>query len=225
MPTIINGTDNTAATPALTGTDTDTGVFFPAANTMAFSTGGTERMRITSAGDLGIGTNNPTEKLDVVANPSGENGAIVVRTQFGAHYFGGVGNYPAFGYMSGGVLTAALGYDTNNNVLFTGPSSAKFSAYLCRAWVNFNGTGTVAIRGSGNVSSITDGGTGNYTVNLTNAMPDANYSVSLTALATGSNLFSASLASNVSASNFNFITVNSSSVVTDPTTVCCSVFR
>jgi hypothetical protein len=43
--------------------------------------------------------------------------------------------------------------------------------------VNFNGTGTVAIRASGNVSSITDNGTGDYTVNFTTAMPDANYSV------------------------------------------------
>jgi hypothetical protein len=48
---------------------------------------------------------------------------------------------------------------------------------LCRAWVNFNGTGTVAIRASFNVSSITDNGTGNYTVNFTTAMPDANYAV------------------------------------------------
>ncbi len=47
--------------------------------------------------------------------------------------------------------------------------------YAARAWVNFNGTGTVAIRAAVNVSSITDGGTGNYTVNFTTAMPDANY--------------------------------------------------
>jgi hypothetical protein len=47
---------------------------------------------------------------------------------------------------------------------------------LCRAWVNFNGTGTVAIRASFNVSSITDNGTGDYTVNFTTALPDANYS-------------------------------------------------
>lgn len=46
---------------------------------------------------------------------------------------------------------------------------------FCRAWVNFNGTGTVAIRASFNVSSITDGGVGIYTVNITNALPDANY--------------------------------------------------
>ena len=50
--------------------------------------------------------------------------------------------------------------------------------YMCRAWVNFNGSGTVAIRASGNVSSITDNGVGDYTVNFTTAMPDANYSLS-----------------------------------------------
>jgi hypothetical protein len=46
--------------------------------------------------------------------------------------------------------------------------------YACRAWVNFNGTGTVAIRESGNVSSITDNGTGTYVVNLTTSLQDAN---------------------------------------------------
>lgn len=44
-----------------------------------------------------------------------------------------------------------------------------------KAWVNFNGTGTVAIRASFNVSSITDNGTGDYTVNFTNPLADANY--------------------------------------------------
>ena len=65
-------------------------------------------------------------------------------------------------------------------------STAKFNQWLnsdgtenykCRAWVNFNGTGTVAIRASGNVTSITDNGVGAYTVNFTTAMPDANYTV------------------------------------------------
>lgn len=46
-----------------------------------------------------------------------------------------------------------------------------------RAWVNFNGTGTVAIRASGNVSSITDNGTGDYTVNFAIALPSANYAL------------------------------------------------
>jgi hypothetical protein len=48
---------------------------------------------------------------------------------------------------------------------------------LCKAWVNFNGTGTVAIRASYNVSSITDNGVGDYTVNFSSALVDANYSV------------------------------------------------
>ena len=54
--------------------------------------------------------------------------------------------------------------------------------YACRAWVNFNGTGTVAIRAAGNVSSITDNGTGDYTVNFTTPMPDADYGASINSL-------------------------------------------
>jgi hypothetical protein len=61
----------------------------------------------------------------------------------------------------------------SGSVLQDPPGSAP--SYLCRAWVNFNGTGTVAIRASGNVSSITDNGTGQYTVNFTTAMTDADY--------------------------------------------------
>jgi len=54
-------------------------------------------------------------------------------------------------------------------------ASGSAPLYACRAWVNFNGTGTVAIRASGNVSSITDNGTGDYTVNFTEGVEDANY--------------------------------------------------
>jgi hypothetical protein len=54
-------------------------------------------------------------------------------------------------------------------------ASGSAPSYSARAWVNFNGTGTVAIRASGNVSSITDNGTGQYTVNFTTALADANY--------------------------------------------------
>lgn len=67
-------------------------------------------------------------------------------------------------------------FDTSGNFLFNSGYGSVATAYGCRAWVNFNGTGTVAIRASGNVSSITDNGTGDYTVNFTSAMPDANYS-------------------------------------------------
>lgn len=64
----------------------------------------------------------------------------------------------------------------SGNLSFNSGYGSSAVAYGCRAWVNFNGTGTVAIRASGNVSSITDNGTGDYTVNFTTAMPDANYS-------------------------------------------------
>lgn len=58
---------------------------------------------------------------------------------------------------------------------------------LCRAWVNLNGSGTVAIRSAFNVSSITDGGVGIYTLNFTNSMPSVNYAVNGTTLASTSN--------------------------------------
>jgi hypothetical protein len=57
---------------------------------------------------------------------------------------------------------------------------------LCKAWVNFNGTGTVAIRASYNVSSITDNGVGDYTVNFTTALTDANYSANVSVTSNGS---------------------------------------
>lgn len=56
-------------------------------------------------------------------------------------------------------------------------ASGNAPIYACRAWVNFDGTGTPVIRASGNVSSITDNGVGDYTINFTTAMPDANYSI------------------------------------------------
>jgi hypothetical protein len=129
MPITINGTtgiagvDGSAGTPSVQGTDTNTGMFFPAADTIAFAEGGVEVMRLDSSANL----------------------------QFNSGY--------------GSVATA----------------------YGCRAWVNFNGTGTVAIRASGNVSSITDDGTGRYRVNFTTAMPDVNYAASVTGYEGGAN--------------------------------------
>jgi hypothetical protein len=73
--------------------------------------------------------------------------------------------------------TFLRGDNTWNGVASLTTASGSAPSYSARAWVNFNGTGTVAIRASGNVSSITDNGTGDYTVNFTTAMSDANYSV------------------------------------------------
>jgi hypothetical protein len=73
--------------------------------------------------------------------------------------------------------TETARFDSAGDFQFNSGYGSVATAYGCRAWVNFNGTGTVAIRASGNVSSITDNGTGHYTINFTTAMPDANYAV------------------------------------------------
>jgi hypothetical protein len=77
--------------------------------------------------------------------------------------------------MAGTITTSTIQNDTSSPPTFRN-NSVEIGT-LCRAWVNFNGTGTVAIRASFNVSSITDNGTGDYTINFTTAMPDANYSL------------------------------------------------
>lgn len=64
---------------------------------------------------------------------------------------------------------------------------ATVASGTAKAWVNFNGTGTVAILAAFNVTSITDNGTGSYTVNFTTAMPDVNYSVTGSAMRSSDN--------------------------------------
>ena len=84
MTLILSGTDGlsdidgSAATPAIRGTDANTGIFFPAADTIAFSEGGVEAMRITSEGLVGIGTSTPTVSLDIT-NVSNTGGDVVAR--------------------------------------------------------------------------------------------------------------------------------------------------
>jgi hypothetical protein len=94
-----------------------------------------------------------------------------------------------------------------------------------KAWVNFNGTGTVAIRAAFNVSSITDNGTGDYTVNFTNAMPDANYASSCYYSYGGSGLFSISNINVVSTSSLRMSIWNSSGAGTDSSQVHVAIFR
>ena len=98
--------------------------------------------------------------------------------------------------------------------------------YACRAWVNFNGTGTVAIRASGNVTSITDNGDGDYTVNFTTALPDADYATACTA-------FRSSLGSrgcivgpvSQTASAVRINVHNDGGGAEDSTLVCVAIFR
>ena len=107
--------------------------------------------------------------------------------------------------------------------------------YMCRAWVNFNSTGTVSIYGSGNCSSITDNGVGNFTFNFTTAMPDVNYSVTTGPTQSSSNtnggliLVFLSAAATYSAplvGSFRFINVHAANTALgDSTYNCLSVFR
>jgi len=152
-----------------------------------------EVMRIDSAGRVGIGTTAPATAVDVMAS-AGSAGAGNIRiapsTSGQARYHlynGGATAEWLFGQktstdhafkLSKSVAGSEVDYlavTTAGILQFDSGYGSNANAYGCRAWVNFNGTGTVTIRGSGNVSSITDNGIGNYTVNFTTAMPDANY--------------------------------------------------
>jgi hypothetical protein len=107
-------------------------------------------------------------------------------------------------------------------------STGTAPVYSCRAWVNFNGTGTVAIRASGNVSSITDNGAGDYSINFATALPDANYAVTYTvggssAMSLGRSLDDAAARTS---SSFRFLTLNQSTLVgADAAQVNFAIFR
>ena len=73
------------------------------------------------------------------------------------------------------VTTAKIANASVTAPKLSGAQTGTAPVYGVRAWVNFNGTGTVAINGSGNISSITDNGTGDYTINFATALPSANY--------------------------------------------------
>jgi hypothetical protein len=182
----------TAALPAITTTgDTNTGIFFPAADTIAFAEGGAEAMRINSSGQVGIGTTSPTAPLDVKVGTGNFTVGLqgVANTQLTA-----TGNL-RFDTTAGTTVftqntTESMRLDSSGNLLFNSGYGSAAVAYGCRAWVNFDGTtntaGFCTIRASGNVTSVADNGTGVYTVNFTTAMPDINYAVAATSMEVGS---------------------------------------
>ena len=150
----------------------------------------TQAMTLDNNGDLGIGNTNPSNRLvvqtstagdgvrgydssdqfNIIGGASGTNNRIQIR---GASH----PSTPNIITMdTAGVERMRISSDGQQSSVIPG-GTTLYNEYKCRAWVNFNGTGTVAIMASGNVSSITDNGTGNYTVNFTTAMPDANYGV------------------------------------------------
>jgi len=123
----------------------------------------TERLRTTAGNNATpTGTDHPYQiGLDTGVNLRFDDNAI------GA-FDNGVGSRLTLNRYGGGVAIGSSGA--------TLEPTGTAPLYAARAWVNFNGTGTVAIRASGNVSSITDAGVGNYTINFTTDMEDANYS-------------------------------------------------
>lgn len=120
-----------------------------------------ESARIDSAGNLGIGTASPTAALDV---PASTTTRATLRVRSGV-----APTAPNTGdvWFDGTSLFMRNGAGTQT-VSFGGGGGAT-------AWVNFNGTGVVTIRGDAGVSSVSDGGVGVYTVNFDSALSDANF--------------------------------------------------
>jgi hypothetical protein len=157
--------------------------------------GTTTALTIDTSQNVGIGTTSPAYKLDVqgsvgstIASKTAEfnaaGGSIYSSYNDGTKtYRVGAGIFAAGQFSIRNQTDSAQVLDITAAGLlqFNSGYGSVATAYGCRAWVNFNGTGTVAIRASGNVTSITDNGTGDYTVNFTTAMPDANYATTGTA--------------------------------------------
>tara|TARA_R110000803_G_scaffold33751_1_gene73878 strand:- start:524 stop:1432 length:909 start_codon:yes stop_codon:yes gene_type:complete len=165
---------------------------------MFFRTNSTNRLTILADGKIGIGTSAPTVPLMVQSNETqplllkGANDKqMVVETTGGSTQItsyqlknsayswqienGRSANTFTIRSSGGG---ERMRIDSSGNLKFNSGYGSVATAYGCRAWVNFKGTGTVAIRESGNVSSITDLGTGFYQINFATAMTDVNYAVS-----------------------------------------------
>lgn len=147
---------------------------------LQLQTAGTTAVTVNGSQNVGIGTTSPTGNLDIA---SSSNVNVYIRQTTGVcntriksdstNAAIGTSTNHQFSLLQNN--TEGLTIDTSQNLKFNSGYGSVATAYGCRAWVNFNGTGTVAIRASGNVSSITDNGTGDYTMNFTNAMPDGDY--------------------------------------------------
>jgi hypothetical protein len=197
-----------------------------------FGTNNGERMRIDSSGRLGFpgaqstygavtvyGTKNGWGGINFNSTAGTNIGTLMIADGIGG-FFNSADNAWLGYFWAGGVVFS-------NGATFVTPVGTAPS-YGCRAWVNFNGTGTVAIRASGNVSSITDNGTGNYTANFTTAMSDANYSYQLATSeqtgAAGDNGINATSPSAVLAGSIRVV-VRQSSTAYDSESVSIAIFR
>ena len=158
---------------------------------------GVETARFASGGNFGLANTNPTDRLSV--GSSSNRGTVAVygtasstpvisidntAAASGRRWsiYGGAsanGNIDLVDTTGGGIIAAS--WDSSYNFKYNSGYGSVATAYGCRAWVVFDGTGTVAITGSGNVSSLNDVGTGNYRVNFSTSIVDANYTCAITA--------------------------------------------
>jgi len=144
-----------------------------------------------SANRVGIGTTSPANTLHVdgTLKVEGSIGTISTDSQgltldLNRNGTAGIANQNTGGsqaltFSTGGSEAARI--DASANFRFNSGYGSVATAYGCRAWVNFQGKDPLAIRDSGNVSSITDNGAGDYTVNFTSAMPDNDYCANVNA--------------------------------------------
>ena len=132
----------------------------------AIQVGGSDAITLTSGGAATFLTSPTTVQAGTASAPSI---TFTGDTNTGIYSPGA----DRIGFTTGGSQRGE--FDASGNFQFNSGYGSVATAYGCRAWVNFNGTGAVAIRASGNVTSITDNGVGNYTVNFTSALPDVNY--------------------------------------------------
>ena len=152
---VIQSNGATTATVTATGVDVTGGV----ATTTSIDVSGTDsklNLTATNTGadhSINAASSVGALAIDVDANSEGSDARLVVN-------------------MRG---SEAMRIDASSNLKFNSGYGSAATAYGCRAWVKFNGTGTVAIYNSANVSSITDLGTGRYRVNFTTAMVDADF--------------------------------------------------
>lgn len=102
-------------------------------------------------------------------------------------------------------------------------ASGSAPIYACRAWVNFNGI-TNVINGSGNISSLTDNGTGQWYVNFTTNLEDSNYSVTLSSDAYANGRYACNPIYEKSTSRFRFVHFEEGTGY-DTTSLCAAIFR
>jgi len=190
--TVTSGTAVVLASGAAAGDSVDVIAYgaFEIANTYTQAQADAEFLRkagedgiTVSGGNLGVNTASPTGKLSA-AVADGSTSALYLERTGGlpstlsvtfANAYANLLASSVMAFHTAGTQQALI--DSAGLFKFNSGYGSVATAYGCRAWVNFNGTGTVAIRASGNVSSITDNGVGLYTINFSTSMPDANYSV------------------------------------------------